>query len=292
MAEPVRRIAIVSALHKPRAQEATCRAVELLQAAGASVVVSPALAETCGLDCATCEDLTEAAPELMLVLGGDGTFLAAARMMAPIGVPLLGVDLGGFGFLAEEEPDRALAQIDRLLAGDFEIEERMMLRVEMVRAGTVRAQFLGLNDAVIATGAFRRLVRLDLRVNDLPAGRFAADGLIIATPTGSTAYSLSAGGPIVEPTVEAMLITTICSHTLSSRPLVVRVDSLLEVTVESGRVPHDDLGLTVDGQETVDLLPADQVRVSRAQFSARLVQLGRRTFYDRLHAKLRWGEER
>lgn len=291
MAEPVRRIAIVSALHKVRAQEATCRAVARLQAAGATVVVTPELAATCALECATCEDLTEAAPDLMLVLGGDGTFLSAARMMAPLGVPLLGIDLGGFGFLAEEEPDRALAQIDRVLAGDFEIEERMMLAVELCRGGEVRARFLGLNDAVIATGAFRRLVRLDLRVNGLPAGRFAADGVIIATPTGSTAYSLSAGGPIVEPTVEAMLITTICSHTLSSRPLVVRVDSLLEVTVEPGRVP-DDLGLTVDGQETVDLRPADEVRVSRAPVNARLVQLGRRTFYDRLHAKLRWGEER
>lgn len=291
MAEPVRRIAIVSALHKPRAQEATCRAVELLQTAGATVVVTPALAATCAVDCATCEDLTEAAPELMLVLGGDGTFLSAARMMAPIGVPLLGVDLGGFGFLAEEEPDRALAQIDRLLAGDFEVEERMMLGVELIRDEQVRARFIGLNDAVMATGAFRRLVRLDLRVNGQPAGRFAADGLIIATPTGSTGYSLSAGGPIVEPTVEAMLITTICSHTLSSRPIVVRVDSLLEVVVEPERVPGD-LGLTVDGQETVDLLPADVVRVSRASFNARLVQLGRRTFYDRLHAKLRWGEER
>lgn len=292
MAQPVRRIAIVSALHKPRAQEATCRTVQLLQAAGATVVVTPTLAETCDLDCATCEDLREAAPDLMLVLGGDGTFLAAARMMAPIGVPLLGVDLGGFGFLAEEEPDRALTQIDRLLAGDFETEERMMLAVELRRDDEVRAQFQGLNDAVIATGAFRRLVRLDLHVNGEPAGRFAADGLIIATPTGSTAYSLSAGGPIVEPTVEAMLITTICSHTLASRPLVVRVDSVLEVIVESAHAAHDDLALTVDGQEAVELLPADVVRVSRSPVAAKVVRLGRCSFYDRLHAKLRWGEER
>ncbi|MGC9316870.1 MAG: NAD(+)/NADH kinase [Armatimonadota bacterium] len=292
MPNPIRRVGIITALHKPHAKEATCRAVAVLQEAGAEVVVAERLAEACSLDCATCEDIVAARPDLMLVMGGDGTFLSAARLVAPIGVPLLGVDLGGFGFLAEEEPDRVLSEMDRVLAGEFEVEERMMVRVCLRRGGEMCEDFMGLNDAVLATGSFRRIVRLRVDVDGQHVAHFAADGLIIATPTGSTAYSLSAGGPIVDPNVEALLLTAICPHTLTTRPLVVRSDSDLVVTVEPLPTPHEDLALTVDGQETVKLRAGDEVEVSRAQCRARLVQLGRRTFYDRLHTKLRWGEAR
>ncbi len=292
MAERVERVGILSALHKPRVRETTQRAAHLLQEAGATVVVSETLAEACALDCDRCEDIARARPDLILVMGGDGTFLAAARLMAPLGVPLLGVDLGGFGFLAEEEPERMLAAIDRLLAGEFEIEERIMLHAAVLRDGEKCAGYLGLNDAVIATGSFRRIARLELHVAGEHIAQFAADGLIIATPTGSTAYSLSAGGPICDPRVEAILITAICPHTLHTRPLVVNADSELLVTVGGERQPSEDLALTVDGQETVKLLPGDHVAVARASVRARLVRLGRRTFYDRLRAKLRWGEER
>ncbi|MGD9497774.1 MAG: NAD(+)/NADH kinase [Armatimonadota bacterium] len=292
MGQNLERVAIVTALHKPRAQEATRRAVAVLQQAGASVVVSAALAEACALEREACADLVEAEPDLLLVLGGDGTFLAAARMMAPIGVPLLGVDLGGFGFLAEEEPERILAEIGRVLAGDYEIEERMMVQARLRRGGEQVASYLGLNDAVIATGSFRRITRLALHVNGRQVAGFAADGLIIATPTGSTAYSLSAGGPIVEPTVEAILITAICPHTLQTRPLVVNADARLRVVVEPAPAAQEELALTIDGQETVKLLPGDEVEVVRAEPRARLVRLGCRGFYDRLREKLRWGEER
>ncbi len=292
MGQPVERVGIVTALHKPRAQEATRRAVSLLQQAGATPVVSSPLAEACSLDCDVCDDIVQARPDLMLVMGGDGTFLAAARMVAPIGTPLLGVDLGGFGFLAEEEPERFLAEIERVLSGEFEVEERLMLRVRLRRSDEPRDTYLGLNDAVIATGSFRRLVRLMLSVSGQHAAEFAADGLIIATPTGSTAYSLSAGGPVVDPNVEAILITAICPHTLATRPLVVRADSELRVTIDPSRAAQEDLALTVDGQETVKLLPRDEVEISRAECRTRIVRLGRRTFYDRLRGKLRWGGER
>ncbi len=292
MSDQVRRVGIVSALHKPHAREATRRAAELLQEAGATVVVSEELAEACGLQCDRCENIAQGRPDLVLVMGGDGTFLAAARLMAPLGVPLLGVNLGGFGFLAEEETDAVLAGIDRLLAGEFDIEERMMLRASVRRGGVRCAYYTGLNDAVIATGSFRRLTRLELYAGGKHVAHFAADGLIIATPTGSTAYSLSAGGPICEPRVEAILITAICPHTLHTRPLVVGADSELEVLVEPGRQPPEDLALTVDGQETVKLLPGDRVEVVQAEYRARLVRLGHGTFYDRLRTKLRWGEER
>lgn len=292
MGRPLERIGIVTALHKPRAQEATRRAVTLLQEAGAEVIVTPELAEACELTCSLCANLAEADPDLVLAMGGDGTFLAAARLVAPVGTPLLGVDLGGFGFLAEEEPARVLAEIGRVLAGDFEIEERMMLSVSLHRDGEMREEFLGLNDAVIATGSFRRIVRLSLGVNDQDAAQFAADGLIISTPTGSTAYSLSAGGPIVDPGVEALLITAICPHTLSTRPLLVGADTRIRVTVDPVHQSQDDLALTVDGQETVKLVPGDTVQIRRADCRARVAHFGLRTFYDRLRTKLRWGDVR
>ena len=292
MGTPIKRIGIVTALHKPRAQEATRRAMELLRGSGAEVIVTPELGEACGLDCAFCEDLAEARPDLVMVMGGDGTFLSAARMMAPVGTPLLGVDLGGFGFLAEEEPGLVLADIQRVLDGDFDVEERLMLSVALRRNGGIHQDFLGLNDAVIATGSFRRLVLLTLSVDEQEVGQFAADGLIISTPTGSTAYSLSAGGPIIDPSVEAVLITAICPHTLSTRPLVVGAAAELRVTVEPPRQPHEDLALTVDGQETIGLVPGDSVEISRARFRTRVVHFGLTNFYDRLRTKLRWGDAR
>ncbi len=292
MDRPIERVGIVTALHKPHAQEATRSAVALLKQAGAEVVVESALAEACELEDIECGDVVEARPDLMMVMGGDGTFLRAARMMAPIGTPLLGVDLGGFGFLAEEEPSWVLDEIERLLAAEFTIDERLMLQVAQIRGDRVIDERLGLNDAVMATGSFRRLVALSLSVNDNGATRFGADGLIISTPTGSTAYSLSAGGAIVHPNVEAILLTAICPHTLSMRPLVVGADATISVKIEPSREPQDDLALTIDGQETAMLTPGDVVRATRAPCRARVVRLGRRTFYDRLREKLRWGDTR
>lgn len=292
MPEPIKRVGIVTALHKPRAQEATRRAVALLREAGAEVVVTAALAEACQLEDTECGDVIDARPDLMLVMGGDGTFLAAARMMAPVGTPLLGVDLGGFGFLAEEEPAWVLEEIESILSGRFRIDERLMLHVSLKREGEVIEELIGLNDAVMATGSFRRLVMLDLSINGVEATRFGADGLIVSTPTGSTAYSLSAGGAIVHPDVEAILVTAICPHTLSMRPLVVSADSVVAVTIEPSREPQEDLALTIDGQETVKLKAEDEVVVARADCRTRVVRLGRRTFYDRLRGKLRWGDTR
>ncbi len=286
------KVGVTTALHKARARDMTCQLVARLQGAGATVFASADLAQACQLDCEVREDLSAAALDLMLVLGGDGTFLAAARQMAPVGTPLLGVDLGGFGFLAEEKPERVLEEIERLLAGDFEIEERIMLQVQLRRAGETVEDFLGVNDAVIATSSFRRLARLRTHIDGQEVALFEADGLIIATPTGSTAYSLSAGGPIVDPAVQALIVTAICPHTLHDRPLVVNAPSQVTVTIEPPHGPQEPLALTVDGQQGVELQAEDQVRVRRADCSARLVQLGRRTFYDRLRGKLSWGTAR
>ncbi|MCD6362373.1 MAG: NAD(+)/NADH kinase [Armatimonadetes bacterium] len=292
MNEPLKRVGITCALHKPQAKEATREAVRTLRAAGATVFASRELAGACELDCATWEDEPDPPLDLMLVLGGDGTFLAAARLVAPRGTPLLGVDLGGFGFLAEEAPEKALSQLEEVLAGKFAVEERLMLQARVLRGDEVVRELVGLNDAVITTGSPRRMVRLRVDIDGQDIGEFAADGLIVATPTGSTAYSLSAGGPIVEPQVEALVLTTICPHTLHARPLVVRADSRIACRVQPRLWNDDGVNLSVDGQEIVQLRADDVVMIERAGCSARLVQLGRRTFYDRLHTKLRWGAER
>jgi NAD+ kinase len=292
MAESIERVGIIAALHKPEAKDASRKAVELLRSRGVEVVATQAVAEACRNRCEAADDLVEAKPDLILVMGGDGTFLAAARMMGPVGTPLLGVDLGGFGFLAEEEPDWVLDEMDRILSGEFTIEERMMLSVLLTRKGEEIARLNGLNDAVMATGSFRRLVHMHVTVNDEDAAQVAADGLIVATPTGSTAYSLSAGGAIVHPSVEALLVTAICPHTLSMRPLVIDADSRLCVQMQPSRQPQEDLALTIDGQETVDLKPEDEITVEQADCRARVVRLGRRSFYQRLRTKLRWGDVR
>lgn len=294
----LRTVGITCALHKPHAREATRRVAQALEAAGATVSASCELARACDLNCDTWEERPDRPLDLMLVLGGDGTFLAAAREMAPLGTPLLGVDLGGFGFLAEEEPDAVVEQIGPLLGGDFAIEERLMLRARQVRGNKTLAELLALNDVVIATGGPRRMMRLSVAIDGRDIGQFAADGLIIATPTGSTAYSLSAGGPIVEPQVDALILTTICPHTLYDRPLVVRAASKLTCTVQLRKSdvattsPGHAMSLSVDGQESVELRAGDTVTVERAECSARVVHLGRRTFYDRLHAKLQWAKGR
>ena len=292
MVNRVRAIGVITALHKPHARELTREVAEAFEAAEVTVYSSPELAEACRLDCQVSEHLGGEGLDLMLVMGGDGTFLSAARRMAPVGTPLLGVDLGGFGFLAEEKPERVLDQIERLVTGNFEIEERLMVRVGLRRGGEIIEEFLGLNDAVVATASFRRVARLRVHVDSQDVATFAADGLIVATPTGSTAYSLSAGGPIVEPSVQALILTAICPHTLHDASLVVSADSEVTLAVEPAEPRQDPLALTVDGQQGVELRGGDEVTVSRAECSARLVQLGYRSFYDRLKAKLNWGSGR
>jgi NAD+ kinase len=229
---------------------------------------------------------------LVFVLGGDGTLLAVARQAAPLGALVLGVDLGSFGFLAEEEPDAVLASLDDLLAGNFILDERLMLEAALVRGDAVLARYLALNDIVVAKVTYRHLVRLHCEVDGSPLATYHADGLIVATPTGSTAYNLSAGGPIVDPRVEAMLITAICPHTLYSRPLVIDAGTVLDLWVEPKPGRADDLQLTVDGQETADFGHDTRVVIRRAECRARLIHSRRRGFFDRLRDKLNWGAPR
>ena len=226
---------------------------------------------------------------LAIVLGGDGTMLSTARRCAPLGVPLLGLHVGGLGFLYEHDASEAAAVFDQLYTGRVHTFERAMLAARVVRARTIARGFIALNDVVLASGAFSRLVQVGISVGTEQLGELPADGLIVATPTGSTAYSLSAGGPLVHPLAEVLLVTPICSHTLYARPLVVPASDV--VTAELRALgPGQEVMLTVDGQEAFALEAGDRVEVRRAGKPARFLTATPVEFYNKLHTKFRYGK--
>lgn len=233
------------------------------------------------------EAMPELKPELVVVLGGDGTLLSAARVFAQAGIPILSVNLGSLGFLTEVR----LADLYTVLEGWCEncctIEARSMLHAELLRNGKLHSAHEALNDVVVSKGAIARMGDFTVRVFDQVAARFRADGVIVSTPTGSTAYTLAANGPILVPHVDALVITPVCPHLLTIRPMVVRGDS--EVTVSVEGVP-DQTYLTVDGQEAVELHVGDELHCRRSEHSVKLIRLGETSFFDVLRTKLKWGE--
>jgi NAD+ kinase len=226
--------------------------------------------------------------DLLLTLGGDGTLLRGARLVAPHGVPILGVNLGHLGFLTAAGPTELEDSLARLIRGEIILDERMILDARAEAAdGTVRGRYLALNDAVLHRGGVARMLRMIVHAHDEEVGTYSADGIILATPTGSTAYSLSAGGPIVSPAVDCIVATPICPHTLAVRPLILSAAETVTVEVLS---PSEELILTVDGQEGAMLVPGDRLRVSRASLPLRLVRFPGQTFFSTLRRKLRWGD--
>jgi NAD+ kinase len=265
-------------------------AVALLRSRRVGVVVNEESARDLGLPelGIPAADLSRRA-DVLVVFGGDGTILQAARQAARDGIPILGVNLGGFGFLAEVQ-DRAVDDaLLRVLAGDYRVDERMMLQAQVWRAHRVVRELLALNDVVVTKSGYARLLRIRTDINDIHLATHLADGLIVATPTGSTAYSLSAGGPILHPDLDAIVLTPICAHTLNARAVVLSGTEVVTIRVEPTGAPSV---LTVDGQEGHPLEPDDVVRVARAPCRARLVRLGRTGFYRLLRTKLSWGGER
>src|SRR6266446_3814475 len=227
------------------------------------------------------------ASQLLLVLGGDGTLLAAARLAAPRGIPILPINMGSLGFLTSFTLEELHPALDDALEGRFSLSERVMISVELVRASKVIDSQRVLNEVVINKGALARMIELELAIGGEFVCRYRADGLIVATPTGSTAYSLSAGGPIVHPSVESFVITPICPHTLSDRPVVVRDSSSIELKL-SGNT--ESVFLTLDGQRGSPLQPTDLVRISRAKELLKLIQPPKKSYFEILRSKLKWGE--
>jgi NAD+ kinase len=223
--------------------------------------------------------------DLVVVLGGDGTLLSVARALERT-TPILGVNMGSLGFLTEVNRGDLYPTLVRVLTGQFVLEERSLLSAEVQRGNGESLRYRVLNDAVIAKTALARIIELGLVVDGNLVGNFRADGLIISTPTGSTAYNLSAGGPILFPQLPVSVITPICAHTLSLRPLVVPDKSRIEVTLHTER---EEVYLTLDGQEGAELHHRDRVLIGRSDTVVHLVKAAGRTFYESLRGKLRWG---
>lgn len=231
------------------------------------------------------EDVLDA--DLIVVLGGDGTALAAARSLCGRPSAMLTVRFGSFGFLAEVEPDAILPALERVFAGDYCIEERPMLRAVRRRQGEITHDVVGLNDVALVRGQSPRLVKLEAKVNGEPLAVYSGDGVVVSTATGSTAYSLAAGGPIVHPTLDALLVTPICPHALHFRPLLIPPDSALTLQIPGSGAPAQ---VSVDGQVTFDLELGDVITVCQAACRARFVTLGESSFYQKVRQRLRWGE--
>lgn len=228
-------------------------------------------------------DLVERS-QCMLVLGGDGTLLRTARKVAAAETPIIGINLGHLGFLTEIDIPEVFPALEKLLEGQYYIEERMMLEAQVYRQGSVVEHSVGLNDAVITKGAFARLIHLETYVNDEYVNVYPSDGLIIASPTGSTAYSLSAGGPLVTPELDLMLLTPICPHSLWARSVVIAPESVIKVVILSSR---GEIMLTMDGQHGFSLHQHDEVLIRRAPQKARFLRLKGRSFFEVLRRKLK-----
>lgn len=225
--------------------------------------------------------------DLLIVLGGDGTLLAAARALNRKPVPILAVNLGGLGFLTVITREELYATLERVLAGQFQSEQRVQLQGELIRADEVISTFLALNDVVMNKGAISRILDLDVRVDGRFVSTYKSDGLIISTPTGSTAYSLAAGGPIVAPSVASFIITPICAHTLTHRALVLPDSATIELVLKTQR---EAAYLTVDGQMGIAAHSEDIVRVKKSCSTVEIIQPPARDYFEVLRQKLKWGE--
>jgi NAD+ kinase len=233
------------------------------------------------------EEMTERRPDLVIVLGGDGTLLAVARIFAHTNIPLLSVNLGSLGFLTEVPLSDLYPTLQAWCDGTAAIERRSLIHAELFCAGQSTRQWDALNDVVVAKGTIARMADFAVEIDQQPVATFRADGVILSTPTGSTAYNLSAHGPIVMPTVNALLVTPICPHLLTIRPIVVPGESAIGVRVMG--VPNEAY-LTVDGQEAVPMQVGHEVHCRRSEFSVRLLRLQPNGLFNVLRSKLKWGE--
>ncbi len=280
-------IGIIVNVEKPDINQITAHIVSWLENNGIKVYVN-IVGDLCGttqMQTCTEKELIENC-QCVIVLGGDGTLLHSARLIAAGDIPIFGVNLGQLGFLTEIELNDLTPALEKLVSGEYRIEERMMIQATVYRNGKEISKFYGLNDAVITKGAFARLIRLKTYVNNEYVDIYPADGLIISSPTGSTAYSLSAGGPLVVPNLELMIVTPICPHTLSSRPLVVDRDSIIKVELQSTQA---EIMLTIDGQRGHSLKSFDEIIVQKSPHNAKFIKLSNRGFYEILRKKLKEG---
>jgi len=277
----VRRAGIVIKSHAPSVEGILKIVVEYFEGRGIACVLEDAAARRLGRPDGLARQDIAAASDLIVVLGGDGTLLSVAPAAARAGVPVMGINLGRLGFLTEIPVSEAVATLDRFLAGDAGLVSPRWL----LEARTAEISSYCLNDAVITKGAVSRMIELVLGIDGRDVATFKADGLIVSTPTGSTAYSLSAGGPIVHPRVPAIVVTPICPHTLSFRPLAVPAASSVSVRLLTG---GEEVFLTLDGQRGRAMAANDTVELRKAPFELQLVTSPKRSYYDLVKEKLGW----
>jgi NAD+ kinase len=271
----------------PAARRAVKNLSRWLEARGKTVFIEEETARSLRVQGCSAGELPRLV-EMLIVLGGDGTLLSAARHVANAhsSVPIFGVNLGSLGFMAEVPHGELYDSLEKAMAGKLLIEERIMLSASVIRNGKRVARYRVLNDAVINKGALARMMELKITVDAGDLTTFRADGLIVATPTGSTAYSLSAGGPIVHPTIHCFVVTPICPHTLSNRPIALPDSVVVGVRLVS---MSEDVTLTLDGQIGYPLLPQDLVEIRKSRYKMKLIKHPSKSYYDILRTKLRWG---
>jgi len=288
----IKRIGVVVKPHQPDALETLCRLTEWLSRRSLILVGGPEIEREqiehktgCAVEAVPREDLPKSV-DLILVLGGDGTMIATARMIGNAEVPVIGVNYGGLGYLAEFRIEELFSALEAILEGNYKVERRVMLSVELRRGEELVTDNRVLNDVVMNKSALARIIEIETYLNDQFVNSFRADGLIVATPTGSTAYNLSAGGPVIYPSMNAVVITPICPFTLSNRPIVVPDNSVIEVRLMTEK---EDVALTLDGQVGFPLQAADRVVIRKSQTTFNLVQPANRNYFDVLRNKLKWG---
>lgn len=272
------KIGIIPHTGKSVAMNLTKELVDFLQdrKVGCQVILSPHTTNMADLD-------------LLIVLGGDGTLLNAARLASEPQVPVFGVNVGHLGFLTEVETDGLFPAVERLLNKEYTIEERMLITASVQRDGQTISEHIALNDFVVTRGTFARIIDLSIFVDKQHVTDYVADGVIISTPTGSTAYSLSAGGPIIEPLLESICITPICAHSLAARSVLARPELEVNIRLNSGR---EEVMLTIDGQDGFPIREGDDITIRRAERAALFAKLGDRGFFQVLHSRMKMPQMR
>lgn len=256
---------------------------------GYEVVLASQTAENLGIDGYRQANLSELASsaEVVIVLGGDGTMLSIARALAPYPVPLIGVNQGRLGFLTDITVENMESELSRMLAGEYDVEQRLVLSARVEREGKVEIEASAFNDVVVSKAGTGRLIEFEVIIDNEFVYTQRSDGLIVATPTGSTAYALSAGGPILYPTLQAIALVPICPHTLSARPIAVSSQSHVDIILHRA----DDARVHFDGQAFFDLKPGDRIRIYRVPFNVTLLHPKHYSYYDTLRQKLHWGKQ-
>ncbi len=287
MADVLKKVGVYAKKNHPDAEQLALLICERLQRDGIEVLLEDSLAEQIGQVNGYAEEELPAQVDLVIVLGGDGTLISVARKIGERNVPILGVNLGRLGFLTEVTRDELPGMLELLASGKFQVSDRMMLDAIIHRDGEEVGRYTVLNDVVINKGALARIIDMETSVDGRHLSTYKADGLIISTPTGSTGYSLAAGGPIIFPEINSLVITPICPHMLTNRPIIVWSRSVIEIKV---KFEDDVVFFTADGQVGRKLLPGDVVEVRRSESRTRLVSSPSKDYFEILRTKLSWGE--